>query len=60
MVFELNIANGEELPEGLILSEHTLQAVLIGLNATTGDVENPALYAIAELTGALSSFTSAL
>lgn len=60
MVFELNIANGEELPEGLILSEHTLKAALIGLNAVTGDVENPALYALAQLTGALGDLTSSL
>lgn len=60
MIIELNIANGEELPEGLIISTHTLQAVLIGLNAVTGEVENDALYAIAELTGALQNLTSIL
>lgn len=55
MILELNLANGEVVPEGLILGEHSLQAVLIGVNGTTGDVENAALYTVAQLTGALSS-----
>lgn len=58
MVLELNAANGEEIPEGLILGEKSLKAALIGLNAATGEIENAAVYAIAKLTGALASFTS--
>ena len=54
MILELNAANGEEVPEGLIVGEHSLQAVLVGLDAVTGDVSNPALYALAKLTGALA------
>jgi len=57
MVTELNIANGEEIPEGLIVSEHTLKAVLIGLDAVTGDISNAALYAKAKLTGAVAALS---
>lgn len=59
MIFELNIANGEEIPEGLIIGEHSLQAALIGLNAITGDIDDAGLYAIAQLTGAVSALSSA-
>lgn len=55
MIIELNAANGEVVPEGLILGSHSLGAVLVGLDGVTGDVANPALYAVAELTGALAS-----
>ena len=55
MVLELNLASGEEIPEGLIVSEHTLQAVLMGLDAVTGDIDNAGLYALAQLTGAVKS-----
>ncbi|GAB7347229.1 hypothetical protein MBLNU459_g3331t1 [Dothideomycetes sp. NU459] len=57
MIVELNLANGEVVPEGLILGEHSLRAVLIGLNGTTGIVENAALYAVAQLTGAVAALT---
>lgn len=36
MIFELNMANGEELPEGLTLTESALKAVLRGLDPSTG------------------------
>ena len=55
MALELNAASGEQVPEGVILGEKSLRAVLIGLNAATGEVENNAAYAIAKLTGALGS-----
>lgn len=58
MILELNLANGEEVPEGVILSAHSLQAVLVGVNGTTGAVQNAGLYAIAKLTGALSALTA--
>lgn len=60
MIVELNLANGEEVPEGLILGTHSLQAVLTGLDPVTGEVENAALYAVAQLTGAVANLTSAL
>lgn len=60
MVFELNLANGEEIPEGLIVSEHSLKAALIGVDAITGDVQNAPLYAIAQLTGAVTDLLGAL
>lgn len=60
MILELNIANGEEVPEGLILGAHSLQAVLIGVDPVTGEVENAALYAVAQLTGAVANLTNAL
>ena len=55
MIVELNAANGEPIPEGLILGTHSLQAVLVGLDAVTGDIRNPALYALSKLTGALAA-----
>lgn len=39
MVLQLNIANGEPLPEGLILGESTLKAAFSGLDPVTGLVE---------------------
>lgn len=60
MILELNLANGEEVPEGLIVGTHTLQAALIGLDAVTGDVVDPALYAVSKLTGAAASLTQTL
>jgi hypothetical protein len=54
MAFELNAANGEEIPEGLIIGEKSLAAAFIGLNTLTGEVENQAVYALAKLTGALA------
>ena len=43
MIFELNVANGEEIPEGLTLTESSLKAVLRGLDPVTGKVLDPAL-----------------
>jgi hypothetical protein len=57
MALELNAASGEAVPEGVILGEKSLRAVLIGLNAATGEIENNAVYALAKLTGALGSLT---
>ncbi|KAL1303249.1 hypothetical protein AAFC00_006663 [Neodothiora populina] len=57
MIFELNIANGEVVPEGSILGEHSLRAVLVGVDAITGLVENPILYAVSKLTSALGALT---
>ncbi|TKX22569.1 sterigmatocystin biosynthesis peroxidase-like protein 3 [Elsinoe australis] len=55
MVLQLNAANGEIIPEGLILGEYSLKAALIGLNSVTGQIGNTALYARAQLTGALKA-----
>ncbi|CAD0081980.1 unnamed protein product [Aureobasidium vineae] len=60
MAIQLNAASGEQIPEGVILGENSLKAVLIGLNAATGEIENNAVYSLAKLTGALGSVTSAL
>ncbi|PNS14734.1 hypothetical protein CAC42_1756 [Sphaceloma murrayae] len=55
MVVALNAANGEIVPEGLILGEYSLKAALIGLNSVTGQIGNAALYARAQLTGAVKA-----
>ncbi|CZR52968.1 related to chloroperoxidase [Phialocephala subalpina] len=55
MIFELNIANGEELPEGLTLTESTLKAVLRGLDPITGKVLDPVLQVVGGLLGITSS-----
>ncbi|KAF8856471.1 hypothetical protein BDZ45DRAFT_745377 [Acephala macrosclerotiorum] len=55
MIFELNIANGEELPEGLTLTESTLKAALRGLDPITGKVLDPTLQTIGVLLGITSS-----
>lgn len=55
MIFELNIANGEELPEGLTLTESTLKAALRGLDPITGKVLSPALQTIGGLLGITDS-----
>lgn len=60
MGLELNAASGEQVPEGIILGENSLRAVLIGLNAATGEIENDKLHALANLTGALGGVTSTL
>ncbi|KAI5208769.1 hypothetical protein AUEXF2481DRAFT_6342 [Aureobasidium subglaciale EXF-2481] len=60
MVLQLNAESGETIPEGVILGENSLRAVLIGLNAATGEIENNALYALAKLTGALGSLGGTL
>jgi len=60
MALQLNAASGEAVPEGVILGENSLRAVLIGLNAATGEIENNAVYALAKLTGAVSSLTGTL
>ncbi|KAK6007100.1 hypothetical protein QM012_006108 [Aureobasidium pullulans] len=60
MVLELNAASGEQVPEGIILGENSLKAVLIGLNAATGEIQDDTLYTLANLTGALSSVGSTL
>ena len=57
MALKLNAASGEQVPEGVILGEKSLRAVLIGLNAATGEIENNAVYGLAKLTGALGSLT---
>lgn len=57
MALELNAASGEQVPEGVILGEKSLRAVLLGLNAATGEIENNAVYSLAKLTGALGSLT---
>lgn len=51
MIFELNIANGEELPEGLLLTESTLKAAYRGLDPVTGAVLNPVVQTINSLLG---------
>ena len=51
MVIELNVANGEELPEGLTLSESTLKAALRGLDPVTGAVINPIVQTVNSLLG---------
>jgi hypothetical protein len=55
MIFELNVANGEELPEGLLLTESTLKAALSGLDPVTGEVLDPALQTIGGLLGITGS-----
>lgn len=55
VIFELNIANGEELPEGLTLTESTLKAALRGLDPVTGKVLDPTLQTIGGLLGITSS-----
>jgi hypothetical protein len=60
MALELNAASGEAVPEGVILGENSLRAVLIGLNAATGEIENNAVYALAKLTGAVNTLTGTL
>jgi hypothetical protein len=57
LALELNAASGEQVPEGVILGEKSLRAVLLGLNAATGEIENNAVYGLAKLTGALGSLT---
>lgn len=54
MIFELNAANGHELPEGLTVTEGTLKAVLTGLDPITGEVLYPVLQTIGELIGTVS------
>jgi len=58
MLFALNLANGEPVPEGLIVGEHSLKAALIGLDAVTGDVVNAKAYLAATLTGALAQLNA--
>jgi len=60
MALQLNLASGEQVPEGVILGEKSLRAALIGLNAATGEIENNVVYAVAKLTGALGSLTGVL
>lgn len=49
VIFELNAANGEEIPEGWTLTESTLKAALRGLDPITGDVLDPVLQTITGL-----------
>ncbi|EPE27336.1 Cloroperoxidase [Glarea lozoyensis ATCC 20868] len=54
MVLELNAANGEVLPEGLILGESSLRAVFKGLDPITGAVLSPILQTISGLLGVIA------
>jgi hypothetical protein len=54
MVLELNAANGEVLPEGLILGESSLRAVFKGLDPITGAVLSPILQTISGLLGIIA------
>lgn len=51
MIIELNAANGEEIPEGLILGESSLKAALRGLDPITGAVLDPVLQTVGGLLG---------
>lgn len=51
MVTELNLANGEELPEGLTVTEGTLKEILTGIDPITGAVTDPLLQTIGKLVG---------
>jgi hypothetical protein len=55
MIFELNVANGEELPEGLTLTESTLKAAFRGLDSITGKVLDPLLQIVDSLFGIIAS-----
>lgn len=55
MIFELNIANGEEIPEGLTLTESTLKAALRGLDPITGKVLDPVVQTVGGLLGIIDS-----
>lgn len=57
MLAKILAATGETLPDGLILSQYSLKAAFLGLDAVTGDVENATIYAVAQLTGALDILT---
>jgi len=59
LAVRLNIANGEEVPEGLVVGEHSLKAALLGLDPVSGQVVNSAAQTVAGLTGALSQLGSA-
>jgi hypothetical protein len=54
MALELNAANGEVLPEGLILGESSLRAVFKGLDPITGKVLSPILQTLRGLVGVLA------
>lgn len=51
MIFELNVANGEEVPEGLMLTGSSLKAALRGLDPVTGKVLDPVLQTVGGLLG---------
>lgn len=58
LAVKLNLANGEEIPEGLIVGTHSLQAALLGLDPVSGQVVNSAAHVVGGLTGALSQLGS--
>ncbi len=55
MIFELNIANREEISEGLTLTESTLKAAVRGLDPITGKVFDPVLQTVGGLLGITDS-----
>lgn len=58
MLIQMQAATGETIPDALTLSEDSLKAAFVGLNAATGEVANAAVYAVSKLTGALGSLES--
>ncbi|GAB7340129.1 hypothetical protein MBLNU457_6613t1 [Dothideomycetes sp. NU457] len=59
LAVRLNVANNEEVPEGLIIGTHSLQAALLGLDPVSGQVVNSAAQVVGGLTGALKLLDSA-
>ena len=49
VIFELNVANDEKIPEELALTESMLKAALRGLDPNTGEVSHPLLQTVGSL-----------